>query len=813
MKKFYKHIILICSIIFLSITGNGAIIVMTLTEASPTTLSSGPYYLAGMTYDFSVQVVDPTLTQWGDVTTLALTIPNTTNITATIGPLTGTGTFNAATQGGTASTIQVEITGTWNNLTAVFHVPISWVTTVSSTATSRTIQADATTTGGSATRTSTYNYGVCADMRVLNFMQTGIAADGYVNSRTTTAFNVGDPAPVLTLVYDIPGAQTTDVIRTDSSFNSELYIDTTTATTITGGAGDATPVYTVNVSTLSAPLQTALHGSHSWYIRITNGTYGNRMSVNSLAITCDEVEIQSVEVINVLGRQINPSPGCIFFASTNVAATKLRVTARMRYTLGPMLGDTTITIYDNSGTALQYDVTITSGDTVGEVTMDSPPNVYPPTSGAGSILAGTTADRVYTPTSVTGGLTDSDQNTASEIVQPGNGFGAYTIIRWENNDPPGANTPFFTTFGTESSTAETLTLTWTAINNPVLNDSDGDFDSYKIYYRVNGTTIWTIVDRNTAGFATLGNAGTSSVNILGLQPLQTYDYMISAVDIFGNEVAAANILPGGTAFGSYATQPSSTIVTISDGIYSNYWDPSILGPEPPIADYSFRRSAIRIDLDIVTAGTTPDSVTLLVANNASDGATDLITDLPATEITTIICSRTAPNRWTGYLSTTADDQGAALINIGTTIRFIIRLTYGVGEVYYDSQNELTPPGEWYTREFRFTIANEPVFTPWPTRMLNNVITDDNPVTYPSYYLTDDAYVTITAYDIKGRPVAMLLENAYRPAGQNIKEGGWAGTNKNKKKLGVGLYYIRILAKRASDGKVIIDKYSKIVVAK
>jgi len=104
------------------------------------------------------------------------------------------------------------------------------------------------------------------------------------------------------------------------------------------------------------------------------------------------------------------------------------------------------------------------------------------------------------------------------------------------------------------------------------------------------------------------------------------------------------------------------------------------------------------------------------------------------------------------------------------------------------------------------------FRPWPVRVLNNVITKKDPVAYPSYYLTDDAYVTIKVYDIKGRPLAVLMDGVFRRGGQNIKEDGWVGTNKAKKKLGAGLYYMHFRAKRAGDGKVILNEFAKVVMA-
>jgi flagellar hook assembly protein FlgD len=124
-------------------------------------------------------------------------------------------------------------------------------------------------------------------------------------------------------------------------------------------------------------------------------------------------------------------------------------------------------------------------------------------------------------------------------------------------------------------------------------------------------------------------------------------------------------------------------------------------------------------------------------------------------------------------------------------------------------------GTHINEEWRFSVfgsADQPVLAPWPTRILNNVITDKNPTAYPAYYLSDDASVTITVYDIKGRPVSTILDKAPRKGGQNIKENGWRGINKSGKKLGVGLYYIHFKATRG-DGKVILDKFAKVVIAR
>jgi hypothetical protein len=171
--------------------------------------------------------------------------------------------------------------------------------------------------------------------------------------------------------------------------------------------------------------------------------------------------------------------------------------------------------------------------------------------------------------------------------------------------------------------------------------------------------------------------------------------------------------------------------------------------------------------------------------------------------------KTGANNWTGYIPTTNP-----LMTTGNNIKFIIETIKGGIKTYadHDSEGE-APPGDPNNYEWNFTINIPATFTPWPVRILNNVITGKNPVAYPSYYLSDDAFVTIEVYDIKGRPLVTLLDNAFRRGGQNIKEDGWRGENKARRKLGVGLYYIHIQAKRASDGKTILNSYQKVVMAK
>ena len=172
-----------------------------------------------------------------------------------------------------------------------------------------------------------------------------------------------------------------------------------------------------------------------------------------------------------------------------------------------------------------------------------------------------------------------------------------------------------------------------------------------------------------------------------------------------------------------------------------------------------------------------------------------------------------PNQWNAYIPDTSP-----LIDVGKNTGFILELIRGGVKSYADHNSELEDPAIPATvtpndYEWAFTISSAPKFTPWPTRILNNVITNKNPVAYPSFYLTDDAYVTIKAYDIKGRVVDTLLDKGFRNGGQNIKEGGWRGSNRSGKKLGPGLYYINIKARRASDGRVILNENEKVVVAR
>jgi len=784
MKNLYKFISLLCLVFFLSIPGESSISSVILNPATPTPLSTGlSYYLAGYTYNFTVNVIDPAATGWANFTNVSIMIPNTPNITVSINPSLGAPSMATTVVNGPVNASAAYV-GNFNNFTVTFTLVFRWDTAASAWAAARGVIASATSTTlpNPNTRTHTVNvsYGVCSTIRVHNLSQDTVAADGYINQYHSN-FNVTG-----TLIYNVPGAGAADTVPGGYITGTTLCVDNNAgATTITNGA-------TNNLSYTVTSATAMTFGAHTWYVRVDgpNAPAGGLLSANGLGIYLDEVEVTDVEVVAGNGIAISGAPNRVEYRSFNIPGTQLRVHARMRNSLSNVIGNTTVRIRDIVD-GLDHDVVIPDGSAYGTLAIANPT-----TPGSGVTLP----FHNYRATNVFGGVTDSEQNLYGLIRQPGNVLaGTNTIIYWENADPPGTNTGDFNTAPTFFPTAGSLRFDWTAIANA---HPDLDFDTYKVYFRIQGSTPWSIVDRNTATFGTLGTIATNTVLINGLQPLTVYEYMITSVDIFGNETQTPNIYLG-------TTSPSSITVKVTDSITSYDIPGGITEPDPAIS-YKLLKSNIRIDNEIVTSGNRPEKVEILVADNTTDVAgqwgTGLIDDLRLGTFYALPTTSTGPNTWTGYIPT-----GNPLMATGTNIRFILRIYYSSGIV--DVDRDSPGAGDPTNHEWRINIYSEPVFTPWPTRILNNVITDKNPVAYPAYYLTDDAYVTITAYDIKGRVVSILLQDAYRKAGQNIKENGWRGTNKSNRKLGLGLYYVHIKAKRASDGKLIIDKFNKVVMAK
>jgi hypothetical protein len=487
-----------------------------------------------------------------------------------------------------------------------------------------------------------------------------------------------------------------------------------------------------------------------------------------------------------------------YYRSAVLAGTRVRITASLEDNSPSLLGNTSMR--GNTNFELQFGaadaanagysnvtVPILSGATTGDLALTLP------TLGEAPNLA--TTALIYRVRQVHNGALDDQSELAGGTVVH-TPLAAARTINWDRNDPPDFNfghaagvyqTPF-TTFGVTNTSAGSINFSWTTFVCP-------DFYSYKLYYRLTGAPTYTVIDRSTPGYtATLNQVTTTSTSINGLIPLTNYDYMVSAIDVFGNEVLLANRLSG-----TIPTQSASISLTLTDGVdvYPN------LTTGVPV----FRRSAIKVSFYIVTAGTIPDSVNLLLFDslvippfiNTSTGLPYFVPAYTAT------CTKTAPNTYVCFIPTTNSQ-----ISPGANSVFVCQTVYG-GVPVCSGYNTLVDPNSC---PWAFSISTtNPTFTPWPTRILNNVITKRDPVAYPAYYLTADANVSIVVYDILGRLVKTLLDNAPRRAGQNIKENGWDGTNKAGYKCGPGLYYVHIKAKRSSDGKVILDDFKKVVIAR
>ena len=786
-------------------SARGTIASITTTPANPTLMSNGlSYYLAGTTYNFKVQVIDPDLTGWGQMGIVQIRIPNSTNIVLQITP-SGTGAGLPVTIVSGTVNATADVSGSYNNCIVTFNVTIRWDTEELLTPALNTIRGQATTTYPAANTSiddAFTNYGVCASIKILNPAADGVASDGMIN-RYHDDFNITGTA-----VYNITGATTAA---------SDLVSDMTVATTILlNGVNTLITSATVPNLSFAIPHGTvATLGNNVFRVRGVMSTAGGpESSANTLTVNCDEVEITGMTFVN--GGGIN-APA--YYRSTSIPGTEIVVTARMRNSLSAMVGNTILTI-NNYIDGTTFTVLIPNGSTTGTAAVPFPTlaglpanpgilqNFYRVESITGNaycgdVMVGLPAIDPLTPS--------TGQTFSSRINQP-----AAISIYWDNGAYPWYSSTPFTTWGSISATAYSLTFNWTGL---ALAAPNQDFYSYRIYYRQNLTTVFQVIDKTTIGFAALGTTATNTATITGLIPLTNYDYYITAIDVFGNEVPLAQSLPGTPLVGiNLAGTLASTItVTISDGITTHENNSFTVSPaiDNPAAR-PLRKSAIKAKVFIVAAGDLPDVVNLLVANTATANLIvggvinpGLTIDTPAGyyRIPTL---KTGANEWTGFIPDTNP-----LIAVGTNVKFIIETIKGGVSSFADNDSETETPATADPNNYPFTFAvtYQPTFTPWPTRILNNVINDSNPKAYPAYYLTDDAYVTIKVYDIKGRVVKTLLDNAFRRGGQNIKEDGWQGDNKSRNKVGIGLYYIHFKADRASDGKNILNSFQKVVMAK
>ncbi len=822
--RFLSSLFVVSAVTLYMEPSRGAISMVVCTPASPTILSTGlGYYLAGgvtgsPSYNYTVRVVDPAAASWADITLVRLTIPNSTNIVLRIVDFTpGAVNYDIGGAPGPGTmfldsgnvNVTASVAGNFNDFTVTFFVTYRWDTPESVWAAARPITAEANsvTSPGIVSAVANTSYGVCSSIRMFNQAQDGEAADGWI-SPFYTGFNVTS-----ILVYNVPGAGVADNIETrdNGEISGTLLLLDGASTTLT----DNTPAalsYAVSNPPVPIPLKAT---AYDWTIEATMSTPGGpKTTVNALQIRSDEVEVQDISFIGGGGRTTNAVPPKRFYRSVPVPGAQFRVQARMRASLLPMVGNTTVTIETTGGIA-SGSVVIPNGTNTWDAALTYPLAAAAP--------VGSTTLILYRASGVSGGATGT-QTGSGNILQ----YAAlnYSGIFWDNVDPPGlAGSGNFTNPPPNtltSQTATSFTLTWKVLDNTCTTAvcPEGDFDTYKLYYKQTAAPTWTVIDKGTN--ALLANILTSAFDVTGLQPLTNYDYRFSAVDIFGNEVATPPPLgPDDQPFGTISTSATGIEMNISDGI-TNYQLDSKSGATDldPVVNYPLRKVNVRVAMKIFTTKNNPENVSLLVADNASDlvaqyglfpgpggqATQDNITDASmASARYTYNCLKTGANKWEGYIP----DSCPAMV-AGNSLRFIVAITLGGATTYEDHEQEPAPPGDHWSKEWRFYVSKNLNLVPWPTKVLNNVLTRNSPICYPAYYLTHDALVTIKVFDIQGRPIATLQDRAFRKAGENIKEGGWYGVNKNGRKVGPGLYYIHIKAEAGS--RVLIDKYSKVVVA-
>ncbi|MEJ5360527.1 MAG: fibronectin type III domain-containing protein [Spirochaetota bacterium] len=826
VKKYFITLFIVVTILCSITPLFAAIAGVIVTAATPTNVSTGqPYYLASSawvtySYEFVVNVINPTATQLSDYDYVDLVISLgggnsiTARWTAPLGAGLGTFAWQAGSFG--ASTIEAAdgttVTGTPQNLTLRFRITFAWDIPQSHNATpaGRVITAQAFDDDPStATGTVAINYGFCNRIKVLNFAQDGEAVDGQVNPYAAN-FNVTG-----TIAYNIVGA--TDPIPAAAINTAELWRDNNNDGTSDVNTGLAVGSPAISFSVDPGPGIYPL-GTTYWRVRVRlnnpNVTTTLQDSSNSLPITFDRVLVTGMTISNpgFAGRD----DGNVHWRSSLVPGTQITITARMHNSGAGMQGDTVFTISNGSNT---FTITMNSGQTTASAVI--PPAVI--------TLSGSDT---YTITQITGsnyGSQIGDSQIRDNANYPA-GYYTNQTVWWDNANAPNDGKAIGGVVPHPSPTS--LIIEWSPVNTSNAS-ADGDFYEYRVYIRKTGSPTWNQWDgdddsllrdvapapivHNPNGSTNTALHFTSSGNkytiLNNLEIFTEYEFYVTAVDIFGNETPA----PG--SYYTVRTPAYSVEVSVTDGITTIDNTAFITGGSPlNYANRQLRAVNLRLNIKIITSSSElPDSVKVWYTNNPSDGGDIPIVSLGppqsansgAFPTPNVLESadgvKTGPNTWVAYIPTTS-----SILKNGNQIRFVVETKRGATSAFSDFDISDNDPNN---NEWSFLLSAAPITVPWPTRILNNVITDKNPTCYPAYYLTDDAYVEITVYDIKGRPVAKLLDNAFRKGGQNIKEGGWSGTNKANNKLGVGLYYIHIRAKRVSDGKVILNSFQKVVIAK
>ncbi len=798
MKRFcFLCIIAAC---LASTSLNAAITSVTLTAGSPTTLSNGmSYYCAGNSYTFRIQAYDALTTAKADWTSFQITLPGATSFT-----------INAATGAVIGIPAGVNVTGVIDNLPAGPFTNIDYTITVTFRWDSTPVASGVNNVGYVVTNVNgivtlanarTFNFGVISQIAIAGFTQTDDAADGFVNP-WHDAFNLTGR-----VVYYIAGQSITTQVPVAEITGLTLYRNAgipAGAAVIFSGTNNnfqyAVPAAYFAFGAVTAA--TATTGPYTWSVTATMVTGGVAEAISSgtLGVTVGMVSVSAGGLTFVNGGGVNAP---YYVRSVNVAGTQLRIA-----TMAAMNGTVTFGVNDGTNT---YNLQVLNGAASGTVLITPLP----------AIGAGGNVELTYTVQSVTGGVYGNTnpangQNSSARILNS-TGY----ACRWENTHWPGyGGTPFTAETAVPTATATSFRLQWAALSPANAAPWDADFYTYRVYYRRSGDPTWLILDRSNT--PALGNIATTSIDVGSianpLEPLTAYEYQVSAIDVFGNEVPALNRITNNVTTAAITVEASVTDgISIYNNASFNFTAPAITA-DPGL--HVVRKTAIKVTVYIVTAGAAPEQVNIIIANNDSDGTAQFGLDLtpPPTPYDSILSLAAGVARWTiPCVKVSANTYEAlipsehSLMAMNSNIRFIVQTVIGGVPGYYDHSPDPAPPGSWTQDEWRFRVAQPVLFIPWPTKVLNNVLTRAIPCCWPAYFLTFDSLVTIKVYDIKGRVICILADNMYRPGGQNIKENGWCGVNKDNRRVGPGLYYIHIKAKTIG-GKVTLDKMLKVVVA-
>jgi len=531
------------------------------------------------------------------------------------------------------------------------------------------------------------------------------------------------------------------------------------------------------------------------------------------------VRVTNIRFINGIGRGPTSSGTDnlpVYYRGYGLPGTLVEITADMNNGSwgAPMYGDVQFTVsYTDGANTGTFKVTMPSGSYTAVTTL-------PFDAGSGFnngwITAGTTEAWTYSITAVTGDYAGALSSAVSGS------------INWDRNDPPYVpGTPAISVNQVVIS-ATSVTLYWTPYST-VSTGVDQDFYEYLIYYREENTSSfkqWNSSHDSTLGGISNNPAATPTsdttrhfdingwkyTTIPNLKLFTGYEYYITAVDVFGNEISETDAGPA-AGLRQIRTLPLQIEALITDGITTHTDFTDLTNP----ALRTLREANTRVDIYTVSSVTQPDECIIWFARTLAPAAdTDnMVTPLSTintamgADLDSVAAVRIGPNIWSAYLPTIPSDGKNVIIENGNSVRFIVELkNRGISTFVDKDSGDDANNSEW-----TYAIGTPVKFKPWPVRILNNVITDKNPKAYPSYYLSEDAYVSIKIYDIKGRPLNVLLDKAFRRGGLNIKENGWVGNNKSGRKLGVGLYYVHIKAESASSGKTILDTFKKVVMSR